>query len=52
METQQETLNEQNTAPVSTTTNNESSKDEEGPIVMRVRKRNGSLEPVDVNKNC
>ncbi|MCB0390775.1 MAG: ribonucleoside-diphosphate reductase subunit alpha [Bdellovibrionales bacterium] len=49
MEIQPETINEPTTAPVSTT-HFETSTDEDGPIIMRVRKRNGSLEPVDVNK--
>ncbi len=31
-------------------TNFDSHQEESGPIIMRVRKRNGALEPVDVNK--
>jgi ribonucleoside-diphosphate reductase alpha chain len=39
---------EENTAPISTPATPETGS--EGPIVMRVRKRDGTLQPVDVNK--
>lgn len=50
-ETQKETLiKEQNFSHHAQSPHIDNSTEEEGPIVMRVRKRNGSLEPVNVNK--
>lgn len=52
MDLQQNTLEKdrQITAPETTQTDSTSTDTPEGPIVMRVRKRDGQLQPVDVNK--